>query len=189
MIVGLGNPGREYEHTRHNLGFDVIGQLALLAKATEFREKFSGKYARARLGGTTDVVLAMPDTFMNLSGKCVGPMATFFKVPLDQVVVVHDELDLPFGDLRIKKGGGLGGHNGLRDIIAQMGDGFVRVRVGIGKPSPGFRGDTADWVLARFDGVEKAEVAALVSRAAEAVVDIATSGVGPAMNRINTRKK
>ncbi len=188
LIVGLGNPGRQYEATRHNAGFMVVGELARRAGVTDFREKFSGRYARAVLAGK-DVVLMMPDTFMNLSGQCVQPAAVFFKVPLDEVVVVHDELDLPLGDVRLKKGGGHGGHNGLRDLIARMGDGFLRVRVGIGKPPPGFRGETADWVLGRFSTDERIGLDEIFARAADAVEETVSAGVAAAMNRVNTRKK
>lgn len=188
LIVGLGNPGREYEDTRHNVGFDALDAIAAAAKADAFRDKFSAVYARGRIDGE-DVVLLKPQTYMNLSGQSVQPAAAFFKVAPENVIALHDELDLPFADVRLKKGGGHAGHNGLRDIIARMGPEFVRVRLGIGKPPPGFKGDTADYVLGRFDAVERAMLPDVVKKAVQMVTDVITLGTTPAMNRHHAKPK
>lgn len=187
LVVGLGNPGREYAETRHNVGFQVVDELSRVASADAFREKFTGEYARGRLGAE-DVVLLKPATYMNLSGQSVQPAAAFFKVEPSSIVVVHDELDLPFGDVRLKKGGGHAGHNGLRSLIERLGTAeFVRVRVGIGRPPPGFKGDVAAFVLSRFDGVERAQLGDVCARAVSMVDDVAKLGVTAAMNRHNAR--
>ncbi len=188
LVVGLGNPGKSYDDTRHNVGFAVVDALARAAGADAFRDKFSGLVARGRLGAT-DVALLKPQTFMNLSGQCVQPAAAFFKVPAADVVVVHDELDLPFGELRLKQGGGHAGHNGLRSIIERLGADFGRLRVGIGRPPPTHRGDVASYVLARFDPAERAALDGLYAAARAALEAVAASGFGAAMNRVNARPK
>lgn len=187
LLVGLGNPGREYEATRHNVGFVVLDELARRAGGPPFTKKFSAEQARARRADR-DVVLLKPQTYMNLSGQAVQPAAAFYKVGVADVVVVHDELDLPFGDVRIKQGGGHAGHNGLRDLIARLGADFVRVRVGVGKPPAGFRGDTAAWVLSAFSAEESRALGEVVGRAAGAVEDALRLGATRAMNLHNTRR-
>jgi PTH1 family peptidyl-tRNA hydrolase len=185
LLVGLGNPGREYEETRHNVGFLVADALVKDEGLGEYKPKFNAVWTRGELGGEPLVVLK-PQTFMNLSGESVQPAAAFFKVAPSALVVVHDELDLPWKDVRVKLGGGHAGHNGLRSIIQRLGTpDFVRVRIGIGKPPAGFRGDVADWVLSRFDAVERAELADVVARAVAAVKKVAKSGVQAAMNEVN----
>ncbi len=164
LLVGLGNPGREYESTRHNAGFDALRVLAGASNATAFREKFNGEYATGTLAGEP-VVLLRPLTFMNLSGQCVQTASAFFKVAAAQIVVLHDELDVPLGQLRAKVGGGHAGHNGLRDIQAKLGTAdFARVRIGIGRAPAGFTGSVADWVLARFDAYERGEMDRVLGR-------------------------
>jgi PTH1 family peptidyl-tRNA hydrolase len=134
------------------------------------------------------VFLLKPQTFMNLSGDSVQPAAAFLRVAPSDIVVVHDEIDLPWRELRIKVGGGHAGNNGVRSIIQRLGTpDFVRVRVGVGKPPPGFRGDVADWVLSSFDAVETAELPGVVGESVAAVRSIATDGLASAMNRVNTR--
>lgn len=136
MIAGLGNPGKEYEHTRHNAGFWLLDELAWHWKV-QFREekKFFGEIARANLPETGEVWLIKPDTFMNLSGKAVGALAQFYKIKPEEILVVHDELDIPCGRIRFKLGGGNGGHNGLKDIQAKLGTpNFYRLRLGIDHP-------------------------------------------------------
>lgn len=187
LLVGLGNPGREYEATRHNVGFVVVDELARRAGAPPFSKKFTAEQARARVADR-DVALLKPQTYMNLSGQAVQPAAAFFKVDVGDVVVIHDELDLPFGDVRVKVGGGHAGHNGLRDLIARLGADFVRVRVGIGRAPASFRGDTAAWVLSPFGGIEARELGDVVSRAADAVEDVLRAGATVAMNKHNTKK-
>ena len=189
LWVGLGNPGAKYAMNRHNVGFMALDALASRLNADPFREKFSAQMSRARLGPGDDgeVVLLKPQTFMNLSGQSVQPAAAFFKVPVGRVVVLHDELDVPFGEVRLKLGGGHAGHNGLRSLIASLGSPeFVRVRLGIGRPPPAFR-EVADYVLARFDAVERASVPDVCARAVDVVRDLASLGLTAAMNRHNAK--
>ena len=187
FVVGLGNPGKEYAAHRHNVGFMVVDALSVRLRADPFREKFSGACARAQIGGEP-VVLLKPMTYMNDSGRSVQPALAFFKVDPEHMIVVHDELDLPFATVRIKFGGGHAGHNGLRSIVAHLGTAdFVRVRIGIGRPPPGFRGAPADFVLSSFDAVERAMLPDILKQAAESVLDVALRGVSVAMNTHNTR--
>lgn len=188
LIVGLGNPGREYAAHRHNVGFMVVDALAEKTGAESFRAKFSGEIARTELRGE-DALLLKPMTYMNLSGDSVQPCAAFFKIPLDRVVVLHDELDLPFGEIRLKKGGGHAGHNGLRSLIQRMGADFARVRIGIGRPAAGFRGEVADFVLSNFSAEERESLPKIVDSAAKSVLDIAARGFDAAMKTRNTRPK
>ncbi|MBI4953551.1 MAG: aminoacyl-tRNA hydrolase [Myxococcales bacterium] len=194
LIVGLGNPGREYESHRHNVGFMVADWLVAERGDGPFRAKFSGRIARLRppaaaRGAEAPIVLE-PDTFMNASGDAVQPAAAFFKCAVSDVVVIHDELDLPFGEIRLKKGGGHAGHNGLRSIMSRFGgDGdFCRVRFGIGRPPPGW-GDVADYVLAPFSAEERVELPRLLKLAGQTVLDIAARGFSAAANTRNTRPK
>lgn len=133
LIVGLGNPGPEYAATRHNIGFMAVDALAKALRATSFSKKFQGEIAEASLGNER-LFLLKPLTFMNLSGKSVQAAAAFYKIPPERIIVIHDELDLPLGKLRIKQGGGNNGHNGLRDIDAALGVDYWRIRLGIGHP-------------------------------------------------------
>lgn len=146
LIVGLGNPGREYESTRHNVGFWWVDELAQAQKLSfKSESKFHGMTARGHLHGH-EVLLLKPQTFMNVSGRAVGALAQFYKIAPAEILVVHDELDLPPGVARLKTGGGHGGHNGLKDIIAQLGSkDFWRLRIGIGHP--GDRAEVANYVL------------------------------------------
>src|ERR1700722_2812255 len=169
LIVGLGNPGREYEGSRHNAGFLVLDELRRRAAIPDFKEKFSGVWAKGEAFGPP-VAILKPMTFMNLSGDSVQPAAAFLKVPPSNILVLHDELDLAWKDVRVKVGGGHAGHNGLRSMIQRLGTpDFVRVRIGIGKPGGGFKGDTADWVLSGFDAMERAEWPDVETRAVDAV--------------------
>jgi PTH1 family peptidyl-tRNA hydrolase len=189
LVVGLGNPGREHENNRHNAGFVVADELQRVEGWPDYKPKFSGVWTRGQLEGQ-DVALLKPQTYMNLSGSCVQPAAAFFKVAPENIVVVHDELDLPWRDVRLKAGGGHAGNNGIRSIIQSLGTPeFLRVRVGIGKPPPGFRGEGADWVLANFDALERAELPEVVGRALQAIRCIAEVGAAAAMNIVNTRSK
>ena len=189
LVVGLGNPGREYASHRHNVGFMALDELARMARADSPKEKFSAEYTRLTHAGE-DAVLLKPQTFMNLSGQSVQPAAAFFKVPIDRVLVVHDELDVPFGEVRLKVGGGHAGHNGLRSIIERMGgNGFARVRIGIGRPPAGFRGEVADYVLSSFDGSERAELPDVIARAARAVTLVMEKGLSSATNTLHAGDK
>ena len=187
LLVGLGNPGKKYEATRHNAGFLVLDAIAKSEGLEDFREKFSGLFAKGRAFGK-DVVLLKPQTFMNLSGDSVQPAMVFHKVAVGDVIVVHDELDLPFGEVRVKVAGGHAGHNGLRSLIARIGNpDFVRVRVGIGRPPVGFQGDVADYVLQGFDPTERARLAAIVDDAKAAVARIVVEGTVAAMGIVNAK--
>jgi PTH1 family peptidyl-tRNA hydrolase len=187
LVVGLGNPGREYAGNRHNIGFEVVAELAARAKAPPMREKFGAELAEGTLRGQR-VLLCKPMEFMNASGQPVARVAKFWKIAPESTVVVHDDLDLPFGRLKLAAGGGHGGNNGVRSLLADLGTAdFLRVRFGIGRPAPG--GDAADYVLADFSRAEQKELPDLRMLAADAVEEIIASGLTSAMNRFNTKNK
>jgi PTH1 family peptidyl-tRNA hydrolase len=179
LIVGLGNPGREYEHTRHNIGFMVIDELARRWKVAGWRDKFGGEVAQS-----DGSVVLKPQEYMNLSGQAVQRTQAFYKITPEDTIIVHDEIDLPFGKLRVKVGGGHGGHNGLRSIIQNTHDGFARVRCGVGKPDGGKERVTGH-VLGGFSKSEQQELPFLIGGAADAVELIMKSGATIAMNRVN----
>ncbi|MDY6054816.1 aminoacyl-tRNA hydrolase [Micrococcus sp.] len=186
LIVGLGNPGPEYERTRHNIGQMVVGELASRMGGGFTRHKSGGAVvAPGRLGvGGPRVVLAMSTGYMNVSGRPVGALARFYDVGVEDLVVVHDELDIPFDTLRLKRGGGEGGHNGLKSISASMGSkDYARVRVGIGRP-PG-RMDVADFVLRPFTKDEQQTLPLHVDRAADAVEALVSEGLEAAQQRFH----
>ncbi len=188
LIVGVGNPGKQHEGNRHNVGFMVADALRKAEGWPEFRQKFSGLLTRGELAQMS-VALLKPQTYMNLSGDSVQPAAAFFRVPPDRIIVVHDELDLPWREIRLKLGGGHAGNNGVRSIIQRLGTpDFLRVRVGIGKPAAGFRGGGAEWVLSNFDPIEKAELPDVIDVAMDAIRRVLRDGVAAAMNVVNTRK-
>ena len=186
LVVGLGNPGPEYRQNRHNVGFMVAEVLAgrIGARLSRHR-KVVAEVGAGRLGlGGPQVVLAKPMTFMNLSGGPVTGLARFYKVPIEQIIAVHDDLDLPYTVLRVKCGGGEGGHNGLRSMSQSLGSKeYVRVRFGIGRP-PGRR-DPADHVLSDFSAVERKELEFLVDRSADAVTAVIEQGVEWTQNAFN----
>ncbi|GAB0108036.1 aminoacyl-tRNA hydrolase [Nocardia sp. JMUB6875] len=184
LVVGLGNPGSEYERTRHNVGFMVADVLAERVGGRFTVHKKSGAdLLEARLDGRK-VLLAKPRTYMNLSGRPVAALAKFFSVPATEVIVVHDELDLPFGAVRLKRGGGEGGHNGLRSISqALTTKDYLRVRFGIGRP-PG-RQDPADYVLKPFSAPERKEVPVIVEQTADAVELLLRVGLETAQNQLH----
>ncbi len=185
LIVGLGNPGLRYVDTRHNVGFLVVDTLARRHMATVSKQQHGALTGDARFG-THKVHLVKPQSFMNRSGGPVGQMASFYKVAPDQIIVVHDELDLPFGTVRIKKGGGHGGHNGLRDIQAKLGTrDFLRIRVGISRPPEGW--DTANYVLGRWSTEEAASLPDVLSLAADVVEKVTDQGAEAAMNLFHAR--
>lgn len=186
LVVGLGNPGPRYLDTRHNVGFLVVDVLARRASVSMDREQSRAKVAKATVADKP-VVLVKPQKFMNLSGGPVQAARDFYKVPVEEVIVVHDDVDLPTGDVRVKRGGGHGGHNGLRDLIAHGGAEFVRVRVGVGRPPEGW--DTADYVLGRWSSDEDAGLGQTTDRAADAVEHVVRHGVQAAMQNYNTRPR
>jgi PTH1 family peptidyl-tRNA hydrolase len=184
LVVGLGNPGREYERNRHNVGFMVAEELAR-RHGGSWRGKFSGRLAEIRIDDHRVGVLK-PETYMNESGRSVSAAARFFKLEPDAILVVHDESDLEPGRLQARRGGGLAGHNGLRSIAAQLGTPeFLRLRVGVGRPARGDRRDPADYVLSNFEPADDAE--ALVARAADAVETIVRDGLEAAQQQFNER--
>jgi PTH1 family peptidyl-tRNA hydrolase len=182
LVAGLGNPGREYERTRHNAGWLVLDELAR-RHCGSWRSKFSGSLAEIRLGDLR-LALLKPETYMNDSGRSVGAAVRFFKVEPEQVLVVHDDVDLEAGRLQARAGGGLAGHNGLRSLAQHLGSqDFLRLRIGIGRQGRGDTRPVADWVLSPFSPEEDAE--ALVARAADAVETIARDGLEAAQQRFN----
>jgi PTH1 family peptidyl-tRNA hydrolase len=185
LIVGLGNPGPKYAGHRHNVGFMVVDELAGRYRADAFREKFNGVFARARRDGD-EALLLKPHTFMNLSGESVQKALAFFKLTRADLVVIHDELDLPFGSVKIKVGGGSAGHNGIKSVVQHAGGpDFARLRVGIGRPPQ--RG--IEHVLSDFSRQECSELPGVLERAARAVTDILDRGVQAAMNLHNQDPK
>nr|3KJZ_A Chain A, Peptidyl-tRNA hydrolase [Mycolicibacterium smegmatis MC2 155]3KK0_A Chain A, Peptidyl-tRNA hydrolase [Mycolicibacterium smegmatis MC2 155]3P2J_A Chain A, Peptidyl-tRNA hydrolase [Mycolicibacterium smegmatis MC2 155] len=184
LVVGLGNPGPTYAKTRHNLGFMVADVLAgRIGSAFKVHKKSGAEVVTGRLAGTT-VVLAKPRISMNESGRQVGPLAKFYSVPPQQIVVIHDELDIDFGRIRLKLGGGEGGHNGLRSVASALGTkNFHRVRIGVGRP-PG-RKDPAAFVLENFTSAERAEVPTIVEQAADATELLIAQGLEPAQNTVH----
>ncbi|MGQ0825574.1 MAG: aminoacyl-tRNA hydrolase [Actinomycetota bacterium] len=185
LVVGLGNPGAEYARTRHNVGADVVELLVKRHGGRLRKTKDRAWVDDVRVDGK-QVVLAIPMTYMNDSGAAVGALARHFDVEPERVVIVHDELDLPPAVLKVKEGGGLAGHNGLRSIKQHLhSDAFLRVRIGVGKPASKEYG--ADHVLNKFSKRERAEIDVIVEEAADAVEMIATDGVAAAMTRYNTR--
>jgi PTH1 family peptidyl-tRNA hydrolase len=182
LVVGLGNPGREYVQTRHNVGWLVVDELARRHGGT-FRSKFSGQLSELRLGDQK-LALLKPETYMNESGRSLAAAARFFKVEPGSVLVVHDDVDLEPERLQARLGGGLAGHNGLRSISQALGtNDFLRLRIGVGRPGRGDRRPVADYVLSKFD--PETDVDALVSRAADAAESIAADGLEEAQQRHN----
>ena len=184
LVVGLGNPGPDYSETRHNIGFRVVELLAARAGGGRFaKHRTNADVLEGRLAGRR-VVLAKPRTYMNLSGGPVAGLLRYYSVPVEDLVVVHDDLDLGFGVVRLKRGGGEGGHNGLRSISTSLGTrDYLRVRFGIGRP-PG-RQDPADYVLRRFSATENKELELAVDLAADAAEALLTDGLQPAQNRFH----
>jgi PTH1 family peptidyl-tRNA hydrolase len=183
MLVGLGNPGPKYENTRHNVGFMVADLLAENLRVTYWRDEAGAKVGLVRFGDD-DLLLVKPQTFMNLSGKAVAKLADTYEAAPGEIIVVHDDLDLPEETLRVKRGGGHGGHNGLRSLVDCLGTGdFLRVKVGIGRP-PG-RQDPADYVLEPMRPQVAERLDDMVPHAAQAVLHILEHGVESAMQEYN----
>jgi peptidyl-tRNA hydrolase, PTH1 family len=182
LVVGLGNPGRQYQRNRHNIGHLVVDELAHRHGAT-FKSRYSGRLTDIRLDGKRVALLA-PETYMNESGKSVAPAVGFYKVPLDALLVVHDEGDFDLGRIQARLGGGLAGHNGLRSIVRDIGSQeFLRLRIGVGRPGRGDPRDLADYVLADFEPADDADT--IVSRAADAVEMLARDGLEATQQRFN----
>lgn len=185
LLVGLGNPGPSYKHHRHNAGFMVLDRVHRRALGSEWREKYVGLASKGILAGKP-VTMLLPSTFMNHSGRSVQRAVAELRLEPARILVVHDELELPFGQLRVKQGGGHGGHNGLRDITAQLGGEYARVRFGIGRPTVGA---VDSYVLSPFAPAEVVELDGLLERAADAVERFVAEGVEAAMTAFNPPEK
>ena len=187
LIVGLGNPGREYEKTRHNAGFRAMDILAAKLGCKVDKAKFQGLYGQVNYKGRK-LLLLKPQTFMNLSGRSVLQLSAFFHVPPQNIIVLFDDISLEPGRLRLRKDGSAGGHNGIKSIIAELGSqDFPRVKIGVGaKPHPEF--DLADWVLSAFSAQEEKALAPALERAADAALAIVELGVPEASNRYGGMK-
>ncbi|HET6281173.1 MAG TPA: aminoacyl-tRNA hydrolase [Polyangia bacterium] len=186
LVVGLGNPGSQYAGNRHNVGFEVVDELLSRARAAPLRSKMGAAVGEATLRGQR-ILLCKPMEFMNISGQATARVARFWKIPVEQTVVVHDDLDLPFGRLKLGAGGGAGGHNGLKSLIGEFAPDFLRVRFGIGRPPVGH--DPANYVLTDFSRSERDQLPALYATAADAVEEIIGNGLTGAMNRFNTKPR
>ena len=177
LLVGLGNPGREYDQTRHNVGFDVLDHF--VTENDEFEPWIAKKDLKSQLAqgrlGEARVLAIKPTTFMNLSGEAVRAVVDFYKIPAEQVLVVHDELDIDFGQIRLRRGGSSAGHNGLKSIIGQIGEDFGRVRIGIGPKKPA-RMDSADFVLQQFAASEQEQMSNLLKEATAILSEYVYSG-------------
>ena len=184
LVVGLGNVGEKYDNTRHNVGFEVADELAERGRAPIQKLKHRALTNTLEIGGEK-VLLMKAVTYMNLSGEAVGEAARFFKVPADHVLVISDDVSLPVGKLRVRRGGSAGGHNGLKNIIQHLGsDQFPRIKVGVGeKPHPDY--DMADWVLGKFQGEDRRTMDGAVERAADAVECFLREGPDKTMSRFN----
>ena len=184
LVVGLGNPGPKYDWTRHNMGFLVIDELAEREKVPVQKLKFKALTNTVVIGDQS-VLLMKPTTYMNLSGESVGEAARFYKIPPERILVISDDVALPQGQLRIRRTGSAGGHNGLKNIISHLGsEAFPRIKVGVGgKPHPD--SDMADWVLGKFTGQDKKAMEEAIKRAADAVETLLKAGVDQAMSRHN----
>lgn len=184
VIVGLGNPGPKYQWTRHNAGFLFLDRLAYLENIAITRKNFSSLAGECNHAGNR-LILLKPQTFMNLSGQAVMQALQFYKLPISQLIVVHDELDLPFGTVRLKQGGGHGGHNGLRSIMEQLGKGdFIRLRVGIGRPP---HGDTVNYVLGNIPPDQMEILPRVLDGGMEMVEMALAEGLPKAMSLFNNR--
>ncbi len=188
LIVGLGNPGRQYEHTRHNVGFDVMDAIAEKYNISISEKKHKALCGKGVINGVK-VVLAKPQTFMNLSGESVESLLSYYKLdPEEEMLVIYDDISLAPGNLRIRKKGSAGGHNGIKNIIAQTGtQNFLRIKVGVGEKPKGW--DLADYVLGRFDKDDRAAVEEAIGHAVLAAELMLQGEVDAAMNEFNAKKK
>jgi PTH1 family peptidyl-tRNA hydrolase len=185
LILGLGNPSRRYQFTRHNIGFMVLEKIAAQWNVELKQKSFDALWNRGKLAGI-NVLLAMPQTYMNLSGNAARKLLAYFKVDISNLIVIHDDLDLPFGKIRLKSGGGDAGHKGLKSITTCLGSAdFMRIRMGIGKPTDKI--SIEDYVLQRFDSGETDLLQQIVQLAAEAVTDIVSTDMQQAMAKYHTK--
>ncbi|SDF99313.1 peptidyl-tRNA hydrolase, PTH1 family [Selenomonas sp. WCT3] len=186
IIAGLGNPGSEYEKTKHNVGFMFVDALAKKLGVTDWKDKFDAKIGEARIGAEK-VLLVKPQTYMNESGQAVGPLMNFYKLEVEDLIVVHDDMDIPAGTIRIRKKGSAGGHNGIKSVLAHVGDEhFARVRIGIGRPMPGWT--VVNHVLAPFVPEDVPKIDEAIKYLVPAVECMVTDDVDKAMNQYNPKK-
>jgi len=188
IIAGLGNPGKEYENTRHNIGFDVIDKIAEKANIDVLEKKHKALIGKGYLAGQK-VVLAKPQTYMNLSGESIRELADYYKVdPETEIIIISDDISLSVGQIRVRKKGSAGGHNGLKSIIARLGtEGFMRVKMGVGEKPKGW--DLADYVLGHFSKEERKEMDEAALRAVDAVQMMVSGNADAAMNHFNSKKE
>ncbi|MDD5898667.1 MAG: aminoacyl-tRNA hydrolase [Clostridia bacterium] len=187
LIVGLGNPGSKYAHTRHNVGFDVLEALSRKLGVSISRQRDNALVGECFVGGQK-VILALPQTYMNLSGEAVAPLAAYYRIPPENLLVVYDDIDLPQGHIRIRKNGSAGTHNGMRSIVGTLGrEDFPRLRVGVGQKREGY--ELADWVLGHYIGPEQEVADRAFAQAADAIVDYLENGIESAMRTYNTKKE
>ena len=185
LLVGLGNPGKKYEETRHNIGFTFINSIAKKASIDIDKSKFSSLCARYE-SGENYFLLSKPQTFMNESGKAVREIKNYYKIPIDKTIIVFDDLDLNVGQIRIKRGGGSGGHNGIKSIIEELSeDTFIRIRIGIGKPVK--KTDVDQYVLSKFNQNEVSTIKEIIDISDEIIDDIVFKGIAFAMNKFNSK--
>lgn len=186
IIAGLGNPGSEYEKTKHNVGFMFVDALAEKLGVTDWKDKFDAKIGETRIG-VEKVLLVKPQTYMNESGQAIGPLMNFYKLDAEDLIVVHDDMDIPAGTIRIRKKGSAGGHNGIKSVLAHVGDEhFARVRIGIGRPLPGWT--VVNHVLAPFVPEDVPKIDEAIKYLVPAVECIVTDEVDKAMNQYNPKK-
>jgi len=185
LLVGLGNPGKKYEETRHNIGFTFINSISKKASINIDKSKFSSLCARYE-SGENYFLLSKPQTFMNESGKAVREIKNYYKIPIDKTIIVFDDLDLNVGQIRIKRGGGSGGHNGIKSIIEELSeDTFIRIRIGIGKPVK--KTDVDQYVLSKFNQNEVSTIKEIIDISDEIIDDIVFKGIAFAMNKFNSK--
>jgi PTH1 family peptidyl-tRNA hydrolase len=183
LVVGLGNPGEKYQNTRHNVGFMVIDELIKKLNAT----KLSSSNFNGELYKSNDIYLLKPLTYMNLSGESVIKVKNFYKIDLDKIVIIHDDLDLPFGSIRFKKGGGHGGHNGLKSCDSHLTKEYIRVRIGIGKPK--YKSEVVSYVLSDFTLEEQKELQQIIPYTADAVIELTNSTLEKVTSKFTIKKK
>jgi len=185
LIAGLGNPGKKYENTRHNIGFKVATALCDKYSVTLKSSKFKAKCAECMIG-TSKAIVALPETYMNLSGEAVASIASFYKIPRENIIIVYDDISLPLGKTRIRAKGSAGGHNGIKSIISCLGsDVFNRIKIGVGSPdNPDF--DLADYVLGKFSKEEEKVLSSVIDKATDAIECIIRYDVDKAMNSYNS---
>ncbi len=186
LIAGLGNPGDKYKKTRHNIGFNVIQELSKEYNIPLSKEKFSAEFGKGKINNC-DVILVKPMSFMNLSGEPVQKITNFYNIDTEDVIIVHDDLDIEIGSIKLKVKGGHGGHNGIKSLISNIGKEFIRIRIGIGRPDG--KGDVSDFVLGKFQKQDKDIIAEILYMTKKAVISILEDGTAAAMNEFNRSKQ